>query len=137
VINHRYLRWIVAFSVGLVLALLAFQRATDPEPARQRAIEESVVYEARQILVSYVLPGGDLQLVDPLAPDRKVGKTYVWPNEDGWDVSGYYRRDENDVWHPFLMNLDASSQLISLAVKDGNDRLIGMSAQDTKFSAVP
>ncbi len=135
--GHRYIRWIIAFSVGLVLALFAFQRATDPEPARQRAIEEAVVLEARQILVSYVFPGGELQLVDPLAPDRKVGKTYVWPNKDGWDVSGYYRRDKNDVWHPFLMNLDATSQLISLAVKDRNDRIIGMSAQDTKFSAVP
>ena len=93
--------------------------------------------EARLHLVSYVLPGGELQLVDPLAPDRKVGKTYIWPVDDGWEVSGFYRRSAQDPWHPFLMSLDASSALTSLAVKDSNERLIGMSAQDPNFSAVP
>ena len=88
-----FIRWTVAITVGLVLALLAFQKATDPEPARQRAVEEAVVLESRQILLSYVFPEGELQLVDPLAPDRKVGKAYVWPVDSGWEVSGYYRRD--------------------------------------------
>ena len=135
--RHRYLRWVVAIVFGVILSLLVFQRSTDPEPTRQKAVEESVVMEARLHLVSYVLPGGELQLVDPLTPDRKVGKTYIWPADDGWEVSGYYRRDPQDPWHPFLMNLDASSELTSLAVKDSNERLIGMSAQDPNFSAVP
>ena len=135
--KHRYMQWVVAIAVGIILSLLVFDRATDPEPTRQKAIEEAIVLEARQLLLSYVLPGGELQLVDPLAPDRKVGKVYIWPIDKGWEVSGYYRRDEQDPWHPFLMNLDASSELTSLAVKDRNERLIGMSAQDPKFSAVP
>jgi len=134
---HRYLQWLVAITVGVVIWFVVFERATDPEPARQKAIEEAVVYEARLLLVSYVSPGGELQVVDPLAPDRTVGKTYIWPNGDGWEVSGYYRRNAQDPWHPYLMTLDASTALSSLAVKDRNDRLIGMSAQDPKFSAVP
>jgi hypothetical protein len=131
------MQWIVAIAVGVMLSLLVFDRATDPEPMRRKAIEEAVVLEARLLLLSYVLPGGELQLVDPLAPDRKVGKVYIWPDDNGWEVSGYYRRDEQDPWHPFLMILDASSELTSLAVKDRNERLIGMSARDPKFSAVP
>lgn len=82
-------------------------------------------------------PDGELQLVDPLSPDRKVGKVYIWPIGGGWEVSGHYRRGDRDVWHPYLMKLDSASQLVSLAVKDDNDRLIGMSANDPKFSAVP
>lgn len=96
-----------------------------------------MVLESRQILLSYVFPEGELRLVDPLAPDRKVGKSYVWPVEGGWEVSGYYRRDDNDHWHPYLMNLDSELGLQSLAVRDSNERLIGMSAQDDRFSAVP
>ncbi len=134
---HRYLQWVVAITVGVVIWFVVFERATDPEPARQKAIEESVVYEARMLLASYVSPGAELQVVDPLAPDRKVGKTYIWPDGGGWEVSGYYRRNAQDPWHPYLMTLDASTALSSLAVKDRNERLIGMSAQDPKFSAVP
>jgi len=135
--NDDFIKWIIAIGVGLIMALLAFQMATDPLPARQKVLEEAVVLEARQILGSYVLPGETLQLVDPLAPDRKVGKAYIWPVEEGWDVSGFYRRDKNDRWHPYLMSLDSDAQLRSLAVSDSNQRLIGMSAQDSKFSAVP
>jgi hypothetical protein len=35
------------------------------------------------------------------------------------------------------MRLDGDSELLSLAVRDSNERLIGMSAQDERFSAVP
>jgi len=135
--KKSYIKWLVAFGVGFTLAIMAYLRATDPEPMRQKLVQEAVVAESRQILTAYVLPGGELQLVDPLAPDRKIGKTYVWPTDVGWEVSGYYRRGEADVWHPYLMVLDPNSVLVSLAVKDANDRLIGMSAQDERFSAVP
>ena len=131
------MKWVVALGVGLVLAFLAFERATDPEPTRQKAAQEAVVVESRVILRSYVDPGTELQLVDPLSPNRKVGKVYIYPNEKGWEVSGHYRRNEFDRWHPYLMQLDPSVQLVTLAVKDDNDRLIGISTQDEKFSAVP
>jgi len=136
-IDHRVIRPLVALAIGLLLALYAYQRGTDPEPGLQRAREEGIVMVARDILQSFVSPGNAIEIVDPVSPARKVGKVYIFPNDDGWEVSGHYRRDANDRWHPYLMALNREAELESLAVQDGNDRLIGMSAQDPKFSAVP
>ncbi len=136
-IDHKVIRPVIALTAGLILALYAYQRVTDPEPRLQRAREEAVVISARDILQSYVAPGGNLEIVDPLSPNRKVGKDYVWPDGEGWEVSGHYRRNEDDPWHPYLMALDREAGLKSLAVKDANDRLIGMSVRDPKFSAIP
>lgn len=136
-INHRVMRPLIALATGLVLALYAYQRVSDPEPQLQRAREEAVVMIARGILKSYVSPGRDIEIVDPVSPNSKVGKSYVFPAGQAWEVSGHYRRDENDSWHPYLMSLHGDGALESLAVRDGNDRLIGMSAQDPRFSAVP
>jgi hypothetical protein len=135
--GHRIARWLIAFGVGLALAWLAYERISDPEPRLQRAREEAVVMSSREILQSYIAPTGDIELVDPLAANRKVGKVFVYPTAGGWEVSGHYRRDGNDVWHPYLMSLDPHRQLVSLAVRDADERVLGMSAQDPKFSAIP
>ncbi len=92
---------------------------------------------ARDILQSYVSPGNAIEIVDAVSPASQVGKVYIYPTDEGWELSGHYRRDENDRWHPYLMALNGEAGLVSLAVQDGNDRLIGMSAQDPRFSAVP
>lgn len=136
-ISHKVVRPLVAVTVGLVLALYSYQRITDPELGLQRATEEAIVMVARDILQSYVSPGNLIEIVDAVSPASKVGKSYVYPTDDGWELSGHYRRDENDRWHPYLMVLNGDAGLKSLAVQDGNDRLIGMSAQDPKFSALP
>ena len=136
-INHKVVRPLVALALGLILALYAYQRITDPEPRRQRAREESVVLSARDLLQSYVAPRQALQIVDPLSPNRKVGKVYIYPAGGGWELSGHYRRGGDDDWHPYLMSLTGEAGLKSLAVRDADDRLIGMSSQDPKFSAVP
>jgi len=136
-INHKVIRPLVAVAIGLVLALYSYQRVTDPEPGLQKAREEGIVMVARDILQSYVSPGNPIEIVDALSPASKVGKVYIYPTDDGWELSGHYRRDESDRWHPYLMALNADAGLKSVAVQDGNDRLIGMSAQDPKFSAVP
>ncbi len=136
-INHKVIRPLVAVTFGLLLALYAYQRVIDPEPARKRAIEEGIVMLARDVLQSYVAPRQEIGVVDPLNPDSKVGKVFIAPTGTGWEIAGHYRRDEADPWHPYLMMLDGEGGLESLAVRDGNDRLIGMSAQDPKFSAVP
>ena len=136
-INHKVIRPLVALILGLMLALYAYQWVTDPEPALQRAREEAVVMSARELLRSYVAPGGYLEIVDAVSPNRKVGKVYVYPDEGGWEVSGHYRRAEDDPWHPYLMSLSGEAGLESLAVRDANDRLLGLSGQDSKFSAVP
>lgn len=136
-INHNVIRPLAALGLGLLVALYAYQRISDPLPALQRAQEEAVVASAREILHSYIAPGHDLEIVDPVAPNRKVGKVYIYPTARGWEVSGHYRRGETDRWHPYLMSLDGEARLESLAVGDSSDRLIGMSARDPKLSAVP
>lgn len=136
-VDHKVIRPLVALILGLILALYAYHRVTDPEPALQRAREEAVVMSARDILGSYVAPGAEIEIVDPVSPNRKVGKVFIYPAGGGWEISGHYRRDQNDPWHPYLMSLNGDAGLESLVVRDGNDRLIDMSAQDPKFSAVP
>ena len=136
-INHKVVRPLVGLTLGLILALYAYQCVTDPQPGLQRTREEAVVFSARDILRSYVGPAQHLEIVDPVSPNRKVGKAYIYPAAEGWEVSGHYRRDEDDPWHPYLMSLNDEAGLESLAVRDANDRLIGMSSQDPKFSAVP
>ena len=131
---HRIIRPVVAFSVGIVLALYAFERISDPEPARQRAREEAVVISAREILKSYVPADGEIEIVDPLAMNRVAGKVYIYPTDNGWEVSGYYRRNESDRWHPFLMSLNANIDLVSLSVRDADENLGAAADDDPKFS---
>lgn len=60
----------------------------------------------------------DPTIVDPLLPDRVVGKAYVYATADGWEVSGFYRRDENDLWHPYLVTMDAGFVATHVKVSD-------------------
>ena len=115
--NHDVGRVVFAVAVGLLVAVLSYRWIMNTEPRNQRMQEEAVVSEARFLLQS-TLDIGALEIVDPLSPDRVVGKTYVYPRADGWDVSGFYRRDENDLWHPYLIALDANLALVHLRVSD-------------------
>ncbi len=135
--GHRILRWVFAFAAGLVLALYAFERISDPQPRLQRAREEAAVLEARAWLQNYVVAPDGIELVDPLKTNRRVGKVYVYPTADGWEVSGYYRRDKSDAWHPWLMRMDPQLQLVTLAVRDADLRLTGLAAEDPRFSVQP
>lgn len=115
--DHRVTRLIFAFGIGIVVAVFAYRWIIDPAPRAERVMQESVVAAARNLL-EQTLEIGTLEVVDPLAPDRKIGKTYVFPAAQGWQVSGYYRRDDIDLWHPYLMTLDDSLQLTHLKVSD-------------------
>lgn len=132
--KHRIIRLVVAFAIGIFLALYSFERISDPEPARQRAREESVVLSAREILKSYVAGEMQIEIVDPLATNRSVGKSYIYPADDGWEVSGHYRRYASDRWHPFLMTLDTNVSLVSLSVRDDDEKIVAIAADDPKFS---
>lgn len=136
-INHRILRPVIAFVIGFAVAFYAYDRVTDPRPGIQRQKEEAVVRASRDILRAYVEPTPELQIVDPLAPDRKVGKVYVYPAEDGWEVSGHYKRGDGDRWHPYLMRLDNASRLVDLSVRDDDARLRRKAGQDPKLTAEP
>lgn len=101
----------------MLVAVMAFKWITNPEPRAERQLQETVVAMSRQHIEATLADPG-VELVDPLSPDRKVGKTYVYRAGDGWEVSGYYRRGENDRWHPYLMALDASHAMTHLKVQD-------------------
>jgi hypothetical protein len=115
--NHRIGRLLFAFAVGLIIAALSFKWITNPAPRAERALEETTVAVARQHLQTTVLDD-ELEFVDPLSPDRKVGKSYVYRASIGWEVSGYYRRGDGDTWHPFLMGISNSNDMVSLKVQD-------------------
>lgn len=132
--NHRVARLIFGFGVGLLVAVLAYRWISDPAPRAARQLEESVVQVAR-LHLQEKLALGVIEIVDPLAPDRKIGKSYVYRAADGWEVSGYYRRGEGDRWHPFLMSLDASPSITHLKVQDA--ALVERASEDAMLEALP
>lgn len=115
--NHRVGKIVFGLSVGLLVAVLAYRWAADTGPSVEKQRQESVVLASRDLLQS-TLDIGELVLVDPLNPDRKVGKVYVYPAGDRWEVSGFYRRDKNDLWHPYLITMDAALALKHMKVSD-------------------
>ncbi len=131
--NHKVIRIVIALAIGMGIALYSYDRITDPLPRQQRAQEEAVVATARDILKNTIAPDSELQIVDPLQPDRKIGKVYVYPTDEGWDVSGHYRRNEQDPWHPWLMSVDDSMQLQKLLVRDSNPALAVQAAKDPRI----
>lgn len=125
-----------AIAVGLLVALLSYRWITDPTPKMERVRQEHAVAESRRLLAD-TLSISDLELVDPLAPNRKVGKVYIYPAADGWEISGYYRRGENDRWHPYLMSLSQSLALESLKVRDSEAALVGRAENNPNLNVTP
>ncbi|MBT8101464.1 MAG: hypothetical protein KJO95_00760 [Gammaproteobacteria bacterium] len=128
--DHRVGRAVFASVVGLAAAVFSYLWITDPEPRAVRAEEERVV-EASRALLESVVSADSLEIVDPLAPNRKVGKVYVFAESPGWAVSGYYRRGEPDSWHPYLMMMTADFELRGLKVRDA--ALLGRAADDPRL----
>jgi len=116
-VNNQLARNIFGIVVGLLVAGLSYQWITDSSRRVERGIEESVVVEARALLAE-TLALSKLEIVDPIQTNRKAGKSYVYRTATGWQVSGHYRRQEEDPWKPFLMNLDADVMLLNLRVDD-------------------
>lgn len=132
--NHRIARLVFGFGVGLFVAFLAYRWISDPAPRIEREIQESVVVAARSHL-EQAIAAGSLEVVDPLAPDRVIGKTYIYRVRNGWEVSGYYRRGENDLWHPYLLTLDKSLALTHLKISDKS--LLGRATADSRLEVLP
>jgi hypothetical protein len=115
--NHRVGQSVFALVVGLAVAVIAYQWITNPVPRQQRQTEEQAVHASRELLVA-AIGVESLEIVDPLAPDRKIGKVYVYAEEPGWAVSGYYRRHEDDRWHPYLLHMTADLELHAFKAED-------------------
>jgi hypothetical protein len=125
--NHRVGSVVFGLAVGLAIAVGSYQWVTDPDKRVAHEEQEKVVALSREIL-KRTIAIQDLELVDPLAPQRKVGKVYIYPLENGWELSGYYRRDGDDRWHPFLMALSSDLSLLSLKVQDSDPGLAQIAA---------
>lgn len=132
--NHRIGRIVFSLAVGLAIAAVSYRWVTNPEPRVERAREETVVQVSRSLLAP-VVASDELDIVDPLAPNRKVGKVYVYAEGPGWAVSGYYRRDESDRWHPYLMTLSKDLELVRLKVQDAE--LAGQAAANPALEIRP
>ena len=131
-VNHRFGSIIFGIIVGLVAAAWSYHWITDPEKNAARQAEERAVLRARDLLAERLSIAG-LQVVDPLAANRKVGKVYIYPAKDGWDISGYYRRNDDDSWHAFLMAVSSGLQLKSLKVDDDDPVLAALARSDPEF----
>ena len=133
-VNHRITGLIFAFGVGLAVSYCSYRWITDTDRGAQRAIEEAVVLESREILRSFVSSGETVHFSDPLNRVREAGKVYIYPTQSGWELSGQYRRDDERRWHPFLMQLDAESRLVSLAVSDDDPATLARARVDARFT---
>jgi hypothetical protein len=134
--NHRIGRVFFALLIGLLVATLSYRWITNPEGREERALQESIVESSRVSLTS-ALGIESLQIVDPLSPNRKAGKAYIYAEGDGWAVSGYYRRDENDRWHPYLMSLNVDLSLSFLKLQDRDQKLIDRAATNPLLEINP
>ena len=134
--NHRIGRTAFAIIVGLLVASLSYRWITNPDGREERAVQVSVVESSRSLLKS-AIANDSIEIVDPMAPNRKVGKVYVYPEGAGWAVSGYYRRAEDDRWHPYLMMLSANRELTSLKVQDRDQQLVERANTDPLLEVRP
>ncbi len=106
---------VFALAVGSFVAWWAYTFNPTPDERAQRDVEEAMVMRARAA-VSETLGGGeDLQIVDPLNPNRVAGKVYVYPVETGYEVSGYYRRQVGTFWMPWLVRLNDGGEVIEVS----------------------
>ena len=132
--DHRILRLVFAFGTGLLVSYWSYQWITNPQRAADRAVEEAVVQESRLVLLSYVADNEAVEISDALERVRAAGKVYMYPVDDGWELSGQYKRHNDTGWHAFLMRLDKDSRLNSLSVEDNDPDLASKAAMDPKFS---
>lgn len=108
--------YLFAAVVGIVAAWLSYSWITNPVPRAERQQEERIVEAAVAALRAELGPG-DWEVVDPLNPNRIAGRTYVYPVDGGWEVSGHYRSGDEGPWFAWLMLLDASGDVLRLTTQ--------------------
>ena len=88
---------------------------------------------SRQILRDFVGNGQSLEISDPLRRVRSAGKVYIYPKVDGWEVSGQYRRKDQNSWNKYLMKLDSNVKLVSLVVADDSPSVQDRAKLDSRL----
>ncbi|MDH4055454.1 MAG: hypothetical protein OEW73_00320 [Gammaproteobacteria bacterium] len=134
--DHRIGRTVFAIVVGLLVATVSYQWISSPAGREERAIQVSAVATSRLHLAA-IVEADSLEIVDPVSPNNKVGKVYIYPESQGWAISGYYRRNADDPWHPYLMTLGADQDLMQLKVRDGARDLAERAARDPRLEIGP
>jgi hypothetical protein len=121
--NHKIARIGFALLIGLLVATFSYRWITNPAGREARVLQQHVVQVSRDHLGN-VIGLETLEIVDAVSPNRKVGKVYVYPEGTSWAVSGYYRRDDGDHWHPYLMSLNAEFVMTHLKTADKNPEFL-------------
>jgi len=114
--KHKLGGLLFALGVGALVMWVSLQWiAGNTERRERRAVEEAIVLQARSALGDVLGEAERLQIVDPLNPNRVAGKVFIYPIDEGWQVSGHYRYEAGTRWYPWLMNLSAEGALESLS----------------------
>jgi hypothetical protein len=128
--KHKFLR-IIIFSILFIAVLTyTYRNVYEPISANQRDDEIQIIHITRSIIKNYIDISPDIEIIDPLNPNRKIGKSYIFPSDNGWEISGYYKKTDYDNWHPWLISLNSVNELVSIAVKDDNPRINKKSIED-------
>ena len=134
--NHRAGRFVFVLTIALLVGGLSYQWIMNPAGREQLALQLGVLESSRHLIEALVAVR-DLEIVDPSSPNRKVGKVYIYPEDEGCSVSGYYRRGEGDRWHPYLMLLEDDHSLISLKIQDRDRELLERAESDSLVEISP
>ena len=108
---------IFALTVGFLAATSVYFSSTSPDIKIQRESEEAVIKQSEKLFMTILQMPNTTQIIHPLNPDRDVGKSYIYPLDGDWQISGFYRRNQNEEWRAWLINLDNSLKLIDLRVQ--------------------
>ena len=108
---------IFALTVGFLASTSVYFSSTSPDITIVREREEAVIQQSEKLFITILQMPNTTQIIHPLNPDRDVGKSYVYPLDGGWQISGFYRRNQNEEWRAWLINLDKSLKLIDLRVQ--------------------
>ena len=108
---------IFALTVGFLAATSVYFSSTSPDITIQRESEEAVIKQSEKLFMTTLQMPNTTQIIHPLNPNRDVGKSYIYPLDGDWQISGFYRRNQNEEWRAWLINLDNSLKLIDLRVQ--------------------
>ena len=108
---------IFALTVGFLAATSVYFSSTSPDITIQRESEEAVIKQSEKLFMTILQMPNTTQIIHPLNPDRDVGKSYIYPLDGDWQISGFYRRNQNEEWRAWLISLDKSLKLIDLRVQ--------------------